>query len=66
MKTSIAYRKFRLYYNANQDNHELFGSRVFNPVNASIVQKSESEQGSLVRLSIIGGALVSIVLISLL
>lgn len=33
MKTSMAYRLFRLYFNSNSDNHELFGNRVHNPSN---------------------------------
>ncbi len=33
MKTSIAYRLFRLYFNDHSDNHELFGNRVHNPLN---------------------------------
>ena len=39
MKTSFAYRLFRLYFNANSDNHELFGNRVHNPLNS--VNRSE-------------------------
>lgn len=34
MKTSMAYRLFRLYFNSNSDNHELFGNRVHNPANS--------------------------------
>ena len=33
MKTSMAYRLYRLYFNSNADNHELFGNRVHNPLN---------------------------------
>ncbi len=39
MKTSMAYRLFRLYFNSNSDNHELFGNRVHNPLNGTF--KSE-------------------------
>ena len=35
MKTSMAYRLFRLYFNSNSDNHELFGNRVHNPLNGT-------------------------------
>ena len=35
MKTSMAYRLFRLYFNSNADNHQLFGNRVYNPLNGS-------------------------------
>lgn len=35
MKTSMAYRLFRVYFNSNSDNHELFGNRVHNPLNGS-------------------------------
>ncbi len=35
MKTSMAYRLFRLYFNSNSDNHELFGNRVHNPLNGA-------------------------------
>jgi len=36
MKTSMAYRLFRLYFNDNADNHSLFGNRVHNPLNADL------------------------------
>jgi len=33
MKTSMAYRLFRLYFNDNADNYSLFGNRVHSPLN---------------------------------
>jgi hypothetical protein len=35
MKTSMAYRMFRLYFNSHSDNHEVFGNRVHNPSNTT-------------------------------
>jgi hypothetical protein len=35
MKTSMAYRLFRLYFNSNYENHEIFGNRVHNPLNGT-------------------------------
>ena len=35
MKTSMAYRMYRLYFNSNSDNYQLFGNRVHNPLNGA-------------------------------
>ena len=39
MKTSMAYRLFRLYFNSNADNYQLFGNRVYNPMNGVMATK---------------------------
>ena len=52
MKTSMAYRLFRLYFNSNSDNYQLFGSRVNNPMNGTADEKSLN-QGTFVRLLLI-------------
>lgn len=38
MKTSMAYRLFRLYFNSHSDNHALFGNRVHNMSNEASKQ----------------------------
>lgn len=43
MKTSMAYRLYRLYFNSNADNYQLFGNRVYNPLNG---QNLSSDQFS--------------------
>ena len=39
MKTSMAYRLFRLYFNSNSDNYHVFGNRVHNPLNGGALQR---------------------------
>ena len=41
MKTSMAYRLFRLYFNSNSDNHQVFGNRVYNPLNGQARNKDQ-------------------------
>lgn len=52
MKTSMAYRLYRLYFNSNADNHELFGNRVHNPMNA--VTSLSNKEASIAALTRIG------------
>ncbi len=64
MKTSMAYRMYRLYFNSNADNHKLFGNRVHNPINGtSASDKKEANVAALVRLGLIIAATVATVLI---
>ena len=57
MKTSMAYRLYRLYFNSNADNHELFGNRVHNPMNAATsLNRREGNIAALTRFGLIVAA----------
>lgn len=64
MKTSMAYRLYRLYFNSNADNHQLFGNRVHNPINEENGVISTQAQASVVRLVLIGAAIAAIAFIA--
>ena len=66
MKTSMAYRLFRLYFNNNSDNHELFGNRVHSPINESKVNQVNQTEGAWVRTAMIGLIMAAMVLVSIL
>lgn len=59
MKTSMAYRLYRLYFNSNADNHQLFGNRVHNPINGALDTNGQLKP------ALIRGALIVAVLASL-
>jgi hypothetical protein len=59
MKTSMAYRLYRLYFNSNADNHQLFGSRVYNPLNQDDRPANEV-QSALIRATLIF-AIISVI-----
>jgi len=60
MKTSMAYRLYRLYFNSNADNHELFGNRVHNPINATTsLNRKEANNAALMRFGLIVAATVA-------
>jgi len=58
MKTSMAYRLYRLYFNSNADNHELFGNRVHNPLNKSNLDQNQTSAAvtrmGLILISVLG------------
>jgi len=56
MKTSMAYRLYRLYFNSNSDNHQLFGNRVYNPLNVQSEQRKDEISASLLRALLIAAA----------
>ncbi len=66
MKTSMAYRLFRLYFNANSDNHELFGNRVHSPLNELEVAQQKAAEAAWVRTGMIALIMAALVLISIL
>ena len=53
MKTSMAYRLYRLYFNSNSHNHQLFGNRVYSPLNAQASVKKDQLIAGLVRVLMI-------------
>ena len=59
MKTSMAYRLFRLYFNDNADNHTLFGNRVHSPLNAD--RDNPQLSAAFIRIVLIIGTLAAIV-----
>ncbi len=61
MKTSMAYRLYRLYFNSNADNHELFGSRVHNPMNATSLNRREATIAAFTRFGLIAAAAAAII-----
>lgn len=64
MKTSMAYRLFRVYFNSNANNFQLFGNRVYNPLNGTIDQKSQ-HLGAIIRATLILitlGALAAVIM----
>lgn len=64
MKTSMAYRLFRVYFNSNANNFHLFGSRVYNPLNGTADQKSQT-RGAIIRITLILitlGALTAVIM----
>ncbi len=63
MKTSMAYRLFRLYFNSNSENYDLFGSRVHNPVNGKAEKNKDQFIASMIRILLVLitiGAIVAI------
>jgi len=64
MKTSLAYRLYRLYFNSNADNHQLFGNRVYSPLNGQSDRKDDFSAALIRALMILAvvGALTIIVL----
>jgi len=62
MKTSMAYRLFRLYFNENADNFSLFGNRVHNPMNAQ--QDSTQVSAALIRTLLIALGTAAIIAIA--
>ena len=60
MKTSMAYRLYRLYFNSNADNHQLFGNRVYNPINEENGVISTQAQASVLRLVLFVAAIAAI------
>lgn len=56
MKTSMAYRTFRAYFNDHADNFETFGSRVHNPSNGK-ANKEGTVSAALVRTFLIALAM---------
>jgi hypothetical protein len=61
MKTSMAYRLYRLYFNSNAHNHELFGNRVHNPMNATAINRKEANIAALTRFGLIVAAAVTLI-----
>lgn len=62
MKTSMAYRLYRLYFNSHADNHQLFGNRVYNPMNLPQNKKDQVSAALLrvlILLAIVGAILAS-------
>jgi len=59
MKTSMAYRLFRLYFNDNADNYSLFGNRVHSPLNADQVAPQTS--AAVIRTVLIVGAIAAVI-----
>lgn len=60
MKTSMAYRLYRLYFNSNADNHQLFGNRVYNPINEENGVLSAQTGASVFRLVLIVAVIATI------
>jgi len=59
MKTSMAYRLFRLYFNDNADNYSLFGNRVHSPLNEE--QAAGQTSAALVRVLFIAGTIAAVI-----
>lgn len=60
MKTSMAYRLYRLYFNSNSNNHQLFGNRVYNPINEENGVISTQAQASVLRVVLMVAAIATI------
>ena len=56
MKTSMAYRLFRLYFNSNSDNYQVFGNRVYNPINGT-TEQTDSILGAVIRAVLVAAIL---------
>ncbi len=64
MKTSMAYRLYRLYFNSNADNHTLFGNRVHNPINGTLTaSRKAANQAAITRAALALGAVASLFLL---
>lgn len=59
MKTSMTYRTFRLYFNNHADNFDLFGNRVYSPLNGK-ADKRDQNLAAVIRLSLIATVLAAI------
>lgn len=65
MKTSMAYRLFRLYFNSHSGNFRLFGNRVHNPMNGTTTMGMSHGTAAIVRgiaVIILGWALIASIL----
>lgn len=62
MKTSMAYRLYRLYFNSNADNHALFGNRVHNPMNgAASMDRKTANQAAIARTVLTVAAIATVI-----
>jgi|GEM_PF-2264236 len=62
MKTSMAYRLYRLYFNSNADNHALFGNRVHNPINgAALANRKDANQAAVARIILTAAAVTGLI-----
>ena len=62
MKTSMAYRTFRSFFNANSENFDLFGNRVHNPNNGRM-KADDAFSAALIRTFLIAvsiGAMIAL------
>ncbi len=59
MKTSMAYRLYRMYFNDNADNFLLFGNRVHSPLNDE--QTPSQTSAALVRVLLILGGIAAVI-----
>ena len=66
MKTSMAYRLFRLYFNSHADDYALFGSRVNNPMNGKAEQGNQQVTAAWVRFALAAAALGALAAITIL
>lgn len=64
MKTSMAYRLYRLYFNSNADNHALFGNRVHNPLNGAVsMDRRNANQAAIARIVLTVAAIATLIAI---